>query len=295
MQPFPSTGPYDRPDSIGSTSSQGKQLQTKAERRAEHNAIERARRESLNVKFQQLAFTLPNLQNDTRPSKSTIIDRTLDFVKNAIIMEERYQNRIQELEKFNKYLLSEADNRLKRKKQKKNVKPTLKSTSTSPVTAPALISSPTAAKTNQTGSVASEEEYDDEDEDEYSSMDRRGSTEQPVSTPMKQTNQPFVPINGAHNNHHHLPVSQSSVPMMPTNTITNWPIREQYIKEEQPYYLPQQMIIQKFQDQSINNKTEQDGFHTSIYNHYPMLNNTTTNSFMSSTVMMEPEHLMHRR
>lgn len=52
---------------------------SKAERRAEHNAIERARRENLNSKFQQLAHALPNLQNDRRPSKGTIIERTLDY------------------------------------------------------------------------------------------------------------------------------------------------------------------------------------------------------------------------
>lgn len=54
-------------------------VQTKAARRAEHNAIERARREHLNTKFQQLAHSLPNLQNDRRPSKGTIIERTLEF------------------------------------------------------------------------------------------------------------------------------------------------------------------------------------------------------------------------
>jgi sulfite reductase alpha subunit-like flavoprotein len=53
----------------------------KAQKRAEHNAIERARRESLNTMFQQLAHTLPNLQDDRRPSKGTIIERTLEFGK----------------------------------------------------------------------------------------------------------------------------------------------------------------------------------------------------------------------
>ncbi|KAI9320633.1 hypothetical protein BX666DRAFT_1217219 [Dichotomocladium elegans] len=58
-----------------------KRMQTKADRRAEHNAIERLRRENLNSKFQQLAHSLPNLQNERRPSKGTIIERTLDFGK----------------------------------------------------------------------------------------------------------------------------------------------------------------------------------------------------------------------
>jgi hypothetical protein len=53
--------------------------QSKAEKRAEHNATERARREGLNTRFQQLAHLLPNLQHDTRPSKGTIIERTLEF------------------------------------------------------------------------------------------------------------------------------------------------------------------------------------------------------------------------
>ncbi|KAI9498749.1 hypothetical protein BDB00DRAFT_401672 [Zychaea mexicana] len=69
----------------------------KAERRAEHNAIERARRENLNTKFQQLAHSLPNLQNDRRPSKGTIIERTLDFVKNTVMKEEKFLSEIRKL------------------------------------------------------------------------------------------------------------------------------------------------------------------------------------------------------
>ncbi|KAI7857784.1 hypothetical protein BDC45DRAFT_21983 [Circinella umbellata] len=75
----------------------GKRMQTKAERRAEHNAIERARRETLNHKFQQLAHSLPNLQNDRRPSKGTIIERTLDFVKNTVMKEEKFLSEIRKL------------------------------------------------------------------------------------------------------------------------------------------------------------------------------------------------------
>ncbi|KAI8145765.1 hypothetical protein BJV82DRAFT_666331 [Fennellomyces sp. T-0311] len=77
--------------------SPGKRMQTKAERRAEHNAIERARRENLNTKFQQLAHSLPNLQNDRRPSKGTIIERTLDFVKSTVMKEEKFLSEIRKL------------------------------------------------------------------------------------------------------------------------------------------------------------------------------------------------------
>jgi hypothetical protein len=85
--------------------------QSRADRRAEHNALERARRESLNSKFQKLALSLPNLSSDSRPSKNTIIERTLDFVQEAQLKEERMRNQIEELERVNRYLLSQLDNK----------------------------------------------------------------------------------------------------------------------------------------------------------------------------------------
>ncbi|GAB5593272.1 hypothetical protein Unana1_08172 [Umbelopsis nana] len=94
-----------QPVSAGSPgSASGRKVASKADRRAEHNAIERARRESLNTKFQELAHSLPNLQNDRRPSKGTIIERTLDFVKRTIVQEERYRTEIERLRDQNKQL-----------------------------------------------------------------------------------------------------------------------------------------------------------------------------------------------
>ncbi|CAM0138965.1 hypothetical protein VKS41_008524 [Umbelopsis sp. WA50703] len=93
------TSPPMIPGSPGS--SNGRKMSSKADRRAEHNAIERARRESLNTKFQELAHSLPNLQNDRRPSKGTIIERTLDFVKRTIIQEEKYRTEIERLREQN--------------------------------------------------------------------------------------------------------------------------------------------------------------------------------------------------
>ncbi|ORX62703.1 hypothetical protein DM01DRAFT_1330830, partial [Hesseltinella vesiculosa] len=85
-----------------------KKTQNKAARRAEHNAIERARREHLNTKFQQLAHSLPNLNNDRRPSKGTIIERTLEFVKLTIQKEERYKKEIRELSRVNRSLMRQV-------------------------------------------------------------------------------------------------------------------------------------------------------------------------------------------
>lgn len=48
-----------------------------AERRATHNAVERARRETLNGRFLDLAALLPNLNTLRRPSKSTIVNSSI--------------------------------------------------------------------------------------------------------------------------------------------------------------------------------------------------------------------------
>ncbi|CAO3577896.1 unnamed protein product [Absidia cylindrospora] len=82
---------------------------SKAERRAEHNAIERARRENLNGKFQQLAESLPNLQNYRRPSKGQIVEKALDWVRQSISKEERYQYQIHQLQRENKQLLMQLN------------------------------------------------------------------------------------------------------------------------------------------------------------------------------------------
>ncbi|CAO3629866.1 unnamed protein product [Mucor hiemalis] len=98
---------YIRGDaSLSSSSPPPSSVGGKAQKRAEHNAIERARRESLNTKFQQLAHSLPNLQNDRRPSKGTIIERTLEYVKQTVQKEERFQTEIEKLRQANESLIS---------------------------------------------------------------------------------------------------------------------------------------------------------------------------------------------
>jgi len=51
-----------------------------AERRATHNAVERARRESLNGRFMELASALPTMASVKRPSKSVIVAKSLEYV-----------------------------------------------------------------------------------------------------------------------------------------------------------------------------------------------------------------------
>ncbi|PWN47929.1 hypothetical protein IE53DRAFT_371046 [Violaceomyces palustris] len=72
-----------------------------AERRATHNAIERARRESLNGRFLQLAATLPATSDVRRPSKSLIVNKSLDFVVESLTREASYRMRIEKLRSEN--------------------------------------------------------------------------------------------------------------------------------------------------------------------------------------------------
>ncbi|KAI7895413.1 uncharacterized protein EV154DRAFT_574277 [Mucor mucedo] len=85
-----------------------KKYMSKSERRAEHNALERARRESLNTKFQSLAQLLPNLLNYRRPSKSQIVEKTLEWVKKSIARDERQRYQILQLQLENKRLISQC-------------------------------------------------------------------------------------------------------------------------------------------------------------------------------------------
>ncbi|KAF8209189.1 hypothetical protein K438DRAFT_1930086 [Mycena galopus ATCC 62051] len=65
-----------------------KPKQNTAERRASHNAVERARRETLNARFLDLAGLLPNLKHLRRPSKSAIVNSSIAHVRAA----RRYRN-----------------------------------------------------------------------------------------------------------------------------------------------------------------------------------------------------------
>ncbi|CAG8443931.1 7494_t:CDS:2, partial [Diversispora eburnea] len=65
---------------LPSTVNASKKNTNSAERRANHNAVERARRECLNTKFQELAHALPSLAQVRRPSKSIIVQKSLEFI-----------------------------------------------------------------------------------------------------------------------------------------------------------------------------------------------------------------------
>lgn len=75
----------------------GNKKGTSAERRATHNAVERARRESLNTRFLQLAAHLPSTAAVRRPSKSLIVNKSIAFVTDALAREPMYRSKIDAL------------------------------------------------------------------------------------------------------------------------------------------------------------------------------------------------------
>lgn len=61
----------------------------------------------MNTKFQSLAQALPNLINYRRPSKSQIVEKALDWVKQSISREERHRYQVLQLQRENKRLLAQ--------------------------------------------------------------------------------------------------------------------------------------------------------------------------------------------
>ncbi|KAI9289647.1 hypothetical protein BC943DRAFT_78809 [Umbelopsis sp. AD052] len=80
-----------------------------SEKRMVHNAMERVRRETLNTKFQELAYALPTLRTVRRPSKSQIVQRALEFVRTAFVQEKIYQKQITNLKRENEILIAQLD------------------------------------------------------------------------------------------------------------------------------------------------------------------------------------------
>ncbi|KAJ3197393.1 hypothetical protein HK101_003819 [Irineochytrium annulatum] len=81
-------------------------------RRANHNAIERARRESLNIRFQELAQGIPSLNSVRKPSKAVIVARAIDHVVESNARIEVKSRALATIRERNQELLMEV-NRLR--------------------------------------------------------------------------------------------------------------------------------------------------------------------------------------
>jgi hypothetical protein len=80
-----------------------------ADRRASHNAIERARRESLNGRFVELANSIPMLQGNRKPSKAVIVTKALEYIQECKHRMEMKNSTIMMLRKQNEDLLNELN------------------------------------------------------------------------------------------------------------------------------------------------------------------------------------------
>lgn len=85
------------------------EMHPQTKKRANHNATERARRESLNSRFLELAVALPSLSSARRPSKSLIIQRSLEYVRESLAEAEQRKLEIQKLRKENLTLRNELN------------------------------------------------------------------------------------------------------------------------------------------------------------------------------------------
>ncbi|ORX87432.1 hypothetical protein K493DRAFT_359886 [Basidiobolus meristosporus CBS 931.73] len=94
---------------ISSNGSSAKKFINSAQKRANHNAVERARRESLNNKFQELAWAIPSLHRVRKPSKSIIVQKSLDFVQKAKSNARIYVREFDNLRSENKNLREELN------------------------------------------------------------------------------------------------------------------------------------------------------------------------------------------
>ena len=83
-----------------------------AEKRANHNAVERQRRETLNNRFLELAQCIPSLAHVRKPTKSVIVSRSIEFMHDSKLRLESNSNLIKGLKAQNEELKTEL-NRLR--------------------------------------------------------------------------------------------------------------------------------------------------------------------------------------
>lgn len=98
-------GRPNNPSYLGANAANRKLSET--EKRANHNATERARRDSLNNRFQEIADCIPQLRDVKKPSKSIIMQKTLEYVTMAQKRNDMHTKEITLLKKENEKLKQE--------------------------------------------------------------------------------------------------------------------------------------------------------------------------------------------
>ncbi|KAI9280105.1 hypothetical protein BY458DRAFT_501395 [Sporodiniella umbellata] len=105
----PNNAFFDMTLSANLTLDESSDISAHNDRRSAHNALERQRRENLNYKFQQLAHALPSLQSIRRPSKATIVSKSLEFVSTSLKRETQFLSEIETLRQENAQLKLQAE------------------------------------------------------------------------------------------------------------------------------------------------------------------------------------------
>ncbi|KAG0745488.1 hypothetical protein G6F62_003458 [Rhizopus arrhizus] len=104
----PNNAFFDMTLSANLTIDESNDISANNDRRSAHNALERQRREHLNLKYQQLAEALPTLKSTRRPSKATIVTSSLEFVTSTLKRESKYMAEIKKLRLENEKLKEQA-------------------------------------------------------------------------------------------------------------------------------------------------------------------------------------------
>lgn len=73
----------------GDAAKKMRRLTSSADKKATHNAVERARRESLNTRFLVLADLLPGMNHVKRASKAAIVNKSIDLIRELQSVEKR--------------------------------------------------------------------------------------------------------------------------------------------------------------------------------------------------------------
>lgn len=79
------------------------------DKRASHNATERARRDSLNARFDVLASRIPAISEVRRPSKALIVNRSLQFVDDSLARERMYRTLLSDLHDRTRFLTDQLN------------------------------------------------------------------------------------------------------------------------------------------------------------------------------------------
>ncbi|KAG1138637.1 hypothetical protein G6F37_009961 [Rhizopus arrhizus] len=150
---------FDMTLSANLTLDESSDISAHNDRRSAHNALERQRREHLNLKFQQLAHALPSLQSVRRPSKATIVTKSLEFVSSSLKRETEFMSEIESLRLENERLRKQAEQASASIKKRQQTEEKAQDNKTSSTNSEAQLSPPPTPKSIKEQAVVQEKQH----------------------------------------------------------------------------------------------------------------------------------------